>query len=315
MRRLLLIPLALVAVLALALAACETEKEGGGGKRATGTPPASVDGISTRAGTHKEKLDVGTIAPREYLIHIPPKVARSKWRGGRLAKRLPVVMALHGGFSTMGQMQRLTNFDSLADEHGFIAVYPNGFATTWNAGDCCGAAKIGHVNDVDFLSRLIDKLNRTGLVDPKRVFVTGFSNGAGMAYRMACEEADKVAAIGVVEGALVTKCDPSRPVSAMIFHGTADGNVPFNGGGRRDINDSRGFPPVKDAVDFWRRVAHLGGTSTKVTAQTSSTDCEATGKGAGGVQVTFCRIDGGRHQWPSGASTTLWNFFATHGRD
>ncbi len=47
-----------------------------------------------------------------------------------------------------------------------------------------------------------------GLADPKRVYVTGFSNGAGMAYKMACEKPDKVAAIGVVEGALVTHCDP-----------------------------------------------------------------------------------------------------------
>ncbi|WP_019629434.1 alpha/beta hydrolase family esterase [Actinomadura atramentaria] len=313
LRTFLAAPLLVALTLVLALAACDTDKGGGGGGTTT-KPPATVDGISTKTGTYKEKLDVGGFGHREYLVHVPPKVAKGEWKDGRLKERLPVVLALHGGVANMGQMEKLTGFDRLADEHGFLAVYPDGFMMTWNAGDCCGAAKIGKIKDVDFLSKLIDKLNETGLVDPKRVYVTGFSNGAGMAYRMACEKADKIAAIGVVEGSLVTKCDPSRPVSAMIFHGTADKNVPFNGGGRRDINDSRGFPPVKDAVKFWREKAGLPDPHERVKAETTGADCEATGKGDGGVEVTFCKIDGGRHQWPAGASQTLWDFFKDHPR-
>lgn len=310
MRRLVLVVLAVVMV----LAGCSDTEGGGGGKRtADGKRPTTVAGIPTATGTHKQKLDVGTPGHREFLIHVPPKLTKGKWRGGKPAQRLPVVIALHGGLANMGQMRTLTGFDAIADDEGFLAVYPDGFMTTWNAGDCCGAAKIGKIKDVDFLSRLIDKLTGSGLADPRRVYVTGFSNGAGMAYRMACEAAGRVAAIGVVEGALVTPCSPERPVSAMIFHGTADRNVPFNGGGDRDFNDKRPFPPVSEAVDFWREKAGLPAPRKRVQALSADgAQCSATGKGSGGAEVVFCRIEGGTHRWPDGASRALWSFFEAH---
>ncbi|MES9536052.1 MULTISPECIES: PHB depolymerase family esterase [unclassified Actinomadura] len=311
MRRIALVALAVT----LALAGCTDktgEKGGEGGKK--GGRPATVDGVPTSEGTHKQKLDVGTVGHREYLLHVPAKVADGDWKDGRPADRPALVIALHGGLANMSKMQDLTGFDKLSDEHGFLVAYPDGFMTTWNAGDCCGAAKVGNIDDVAFLGKLIDKLAGAGLADPKRVYVTGFSNGAGMAYRMACEKPDKVAAIGVVEGALVTECDPGRPVSAMIFHGTADGNVPFNGGGDRDFNDKRPFPPVSDAVEFWRKVGGLPQPSRRVKALSGDTRCESTGKGRQGVAVTFCKIDGGRHAWPKEASPMLWDFFASHPR-
>ncbi|MBW8483818.1 alpha/beta hydrolase family esterase [Actinomadura parmotrematis] len=313
MRRLVL----LVMAVSLLLTACQKTDEGGsgGGGKSTGKSgraPATVDGMPTAAGTHKQKIDVGTPGHREFLLHVPPQLRKAKWDGGKPAEPLPVVIALHGGLANMSQMEKLTNFDALADEKGFLAVYPDGVATTWNAGDCCGIAKMTKIDDVSFLSKLIDKLTGSGLADDRRVYVTGFSNGAGMAYRMACEAPDKVAAIGVVEGSLVTHCDPDRPVSAMIFHGTADTNVPINGGGRRDVNDGRPFPPVRDAVEFWRKLAGLPAPDERVEALTANTGCDSTGKGKDGVAVTYCKIDGGKHQWPKGASTMLWSFFAAH---
>ncbi|MFI6521890.1 alpha/beta hydrolase family esterase [Spirillospora sp. NPDC050679] len=314
MRRLVLVVMAVC----LVLAGC-SDTGGGGGepgkKQADGKRPATVAGIPTATGTHKQKLDVNTPGHREYLLHVPPKLTKGKWHDGKPAAKLPLVLALHGGLANMTQMQKLTGFDAIADEQGFLVAYPDGFMTTWNAGDCCGAAKVGNIKDVDFLSKLIDKLTDAGLADPARVYVTGFSNGAGMAYRMACERPDKVAAIGVVEGALVTGCDPERPVSAMIFHGTADRSVPFNGGGKRDFNDARPFPPVSKAVDFWREKAKLPEPEKKVGALSASGGrCSATGKGAGGVEVTFCKIEGGTHRWPAGASKAIWEFFESHPR-
>jgi polyhydroxybutyrate depolymerase len=281
-----------------------------------------VDGIPTARGTHKQKLDVGTFGHRDYLLHVPPKLTGSPWRGGRPARPLPLVIALHGGLANMGQMRSLTGYDALSDREGFLAAYPDGVLTTWNAGDCCGAAKIGKVDDVGFLSRLIDRLTGTGLADPDRVFVAGFSNGAGMAYRMACERAGKVAAIGVVEGALVTPCAPERPVSAVIVHGTADRGVPFDGGGRRDINDPRPYPPVSQAVDFWRRAGGLPAPEERLRGPErrlrgpgrGATECTGTGVHGDGVEVAFCKIEGGTHTWPDGVSRTLWDFFETHPR-
>lgn len=307
MRRIVL----LAAAVALILAGCtEPADKGGSGDRR----PAKAGGIPTSAGTHKQKLDVGTFGHREFLLHVPSKVSGGEWKDGRPADPPALVVALHGGLATMGKMRDLTGFDRLSDRKGFLVAYPDGFMTTWNAGDCCGPAKVGDVDDVGFLTGLIDKITGAGLADPRRVYVTGFSNGAGMAYRMACEKPGKVAAIGVVEGALVTECDPERPVSAMIFHGTADGNVPFGGGGRRDFNDGRPFPPVSRAVDFWRERAGLPKPRERVEAPAADTDCRSTGKGRAGVAVTFCKIDGGRHAWPKRASAMLWDFFAAHPR-
>ncbi|MFB4306404.1 alpha/beta hydrolase family esterase [Actinomadura sp. GTD37] len=307
MRRILLVVLAAT----LVLAGCTEEP---GTKDRGGKRPAEVDGIPTSAGTHKQKMDVGTFGHREFLLHVPSKVSGGKWEGGEPADPPALVIALHGGLANMGEMRDLTGFDKLSDEHGFLVAYPDGFMTTWNAGDCCGAAKVGDIDDVGFLTKLIDKVTRAGLADPKRVYVTGFSNGAGMAYRMACEKPGKVAAIGVVEGALVTPCDPDRPVSAMIFHGTADGNVPFNGGGDRDFNDKRPFPPVSEAVEFWRKRAGLPEPRRRVEARGAATDCRSTGEGERDVAVTFCKIQGGRHQWPAEAAPMLWDFFAAHPR-
>ncbi|WP_067452876.1 alpha/beta hydrolase family esterase [Actinomadura macra] len=295
----------------LVLAGC-TESKGAKGR--DDARPTEIDGIPTSAGTHKRKLDVGTIGHREYLLHVPSKIARGTWRDGRPADPPALVIALHGGLATMGRMRTLTGFDGLADEKGFLVAYPDGFMTTWNAGDCCGPAKLAHTDDVGFLSKLIGELTGAGLADPDRVYVTGFSNGAGMAYRLACEKPAEVAAIGVVEGALVTRCDPNRAVSAMIFHGTADRSVPFHGGGRRDINDGRPFPPVSSAVDFWRKVDGLPELGARVRTPGRGTECASTGKGRGGAEVTFCKIDGGTHAWPSGATAMLWDFFAAHPR-
>ncbi|WP_067797207.1 alpha/beta hydrolase family esterase [Actinomadura formosensis] len=305
MRRILLVALTTV----LVVAGCTQETGDEGGKR-----PAKVDGIPTSAGTHKQKLDVGTVGHREFLLHVPPKVADGEWKDGRPADPPALVIALHGGLANMSKMEDLTGFDELSDEHGFLVAYPDGFMTTWNAGACCGPAKIGDIDDVGFLTKLIDTITDAGLADSRRVYVTGFSNGAGMAYRMACEKPDRVAAIGVVEGALVTECDPGRPVSAMIFHGTADRNVPYHGGGNRDLNDRRPFPPVSEAVEFWRRLAGLPEPRQKVRAPDARTECASTGKGGQGVAVTFCKINGGTHEWPDEATPMLWDFFAAHPR-
>ncbi|MEW2356739.1 PHB depolymerase family esterase [Spirillospora sp. NPDC029432] len=319
MRRILALLLTLTTAATLALAGCSDDSKGGGDggpepPAATEKRPESVDGVPTGTGTHKQKIDVGTPGHREYLLHVPPKLTGGKWRDGKPAEPLPLVLALHGGAANMDQMRELTGYDRISDDKGFLVAYPDGFVMSWNAGDCCGPAKLGKIDDVDFLAKLIGKLTGAGLADPKRVFVTGFSNGAGMAYRLACERPGRVAAIGVVEGALVTECDPERPPSAMIVHGTADGSVPFDGGGRRDFNDGRPFPPVREAVDFWRKRAGLPAPSRPLKGLSNGADCEGTGKGRGGVEVTFCKIEGGRHRWHAGTSTMLWDFFADHPR-
>jgi polyhydroxybutyrate depolymerase len=221
--------------------------------------------------------------------------------------------------------------DGVADRNGFVVVYPDGSGflrdrlLIWNAGDCCGYAKEQGVDDVAFVWALIDDVTARLRTDPARVFVTGFSNGAMMAYRLGCELADRIAAIAVVSGAMnLDACRPSRPLPVLVMHGTDDGVVPYAGGPTPGtgswINRS-----VEYAVDFW--TAH--GACPRAPAE--SRDGEVVravyASCAEGTTVAVYTIEGGRHGWPGGekaredaaepaplrpdASTVIWEFFST----
>jgi polyhydroxybutyrate depolymerase len=264
--------------------------------------PAVVDGIPTAAGDHVLTIGMGGLVPRSYRLHVPPQLAAT-------TRRLPLLLAMHGGFDSPAAMEDRTGFSPMADRKGFLVAYPEGTATAWNAaGECCGIAKMIHADDIGFLMKLIDKLDGTGLVDSRRVYATGFSNGAAMSYLLACHDSARVAAVGVVEGALAPGCKPDHKVSMIIFHGTKDANVPFYGGGRVDIDNPSPFPPVSDAVNFWRKADGVGGMRA-ASAPAGNTQCSTAGTS---VAVTFCKINGGTHTWPSYASAQQWEFFAAH---
>lgn len=146
----------------------------------------------------------------------------------------------------------------------FVVVYPEGIpsphlkrAHTWNGGYCCGPAQTEGVDDVAFVAAVIDVVTAAHPVDPARVFAVGHSNGGIMAYRLACELSDRVAAIGVVAGSLgVDRCSPDRPVSLLHVHGTADQNHPIEGGSGTNSLAGVEFHPPIDAV---RAIAAVDG--------------------------------------------------------
>ena len=150
---------------------------------------------------------------------------------------IPLVLVLHGAGGNADQVARITGMSEIADKAPFIAVFPEGTARkehgllTWNAGNCCGYAYENQVDDVGFIRALVGSLSAEYRVDPKRVYAVGMSNGGILAYRLACELSDTFAAIGVVAGAFnVSPCRPTRPVALVIFHGTADEHVLYEGG-------------------------------------------------------------------------------------
>ncbi|MGZ9013630.1 MAG: alpha/beta hydrolase family esterase [Burkholderiales bacterium] len=166
---------------------------------------------------------------RTYFVHVPPQAAQGR--------PLPAVVNFHGGGSNAEVLRTYTRMDRAADRDGYIAVYPNGSSgwgnrfLTWNAGNCCGPAASLQVDDVGFVHAMLDDLQQRVALDKTRVYVTGLSNGAMMAYRFAAEAASRVAAVAGVAGAMsLEQFNPSRPVPVMHIHSTQDHIARFDGG-------------------------------------------------------------------------------------
>lgn len=253
---------------------------------------------------------------RGYILHLPAGYSGNA--------RPPLVIVLHGAIQGNASAERMSGMSALADKEKFVVVYPEGTsmmgnAPTWNAGNCCGYAQQKHVDDIAFLRALIGKLEKDYSIDPKRIYVTGISNGGMMSFRVACEMADVVAAVAPVEGAQNVDCKPSAPVSVIVFHGTADRLVPFNGGSSPyQIGQHRSDTPVADAVAFWVKE---NGCAPMPKRQESAEVHVVTYLGCkDGTGVALYAIQGGRHTWPGTsishvdlpATDVMWKFFMQH---
>jgi len=160
----------------------------------------------------------------------------------------------------------------------------------------------------------VDRLSRDYGIPPGRVFATGMSAGAFMATRLACERADLISAIAPVAGSLgaAFPCAPSRSVSVLEVHGTADPVVPFDGGtmlGRGGYSDIVAPPAM---AQRWRELdrcpAPVEDAPVGAVHRLTATGC------ADGTEVVFVQVDGGGHTWPADASQASGQFFAAHGR-
>lgn len=185
---------------------------------------------------------------REAAVHVPREMSE-----GRV---LPLVVLLHG-YGASGLAQDLfLGTSKLVDEVDYILVIPEGTLEEppdpetkanrfWNSTVCCDKYGSG-VDDVAYLSALIDEAVQKLPVDPRRIYLFGHSNGGAMSYRMACDVAEKVTAIASLAGAMYkdpAPCQPSEPVSALQIHGTLDDVVPYEGD---DV-----FPSALESVAFW----------------------------------------------------------------
>jgi polyhydroxybutyrate depolymerase len=166
---------------------------------------------------------------RSFLVHLPPGFAE---RGP-----LPVLLAFHGGGGSAQGFQKYAGLDAVADREGFAVVYPDGSGRlgrrllTWNAGGCCGRASKDRIDDVGFALRVLGDLSRDLSLDQTRIYATGHSNGAMMAYRLAAEAADRIAAIAPVAGAMqLETLAPSRPMPVLHVHSVDDPRALYGGG-------------------------------------------------------------------------------------
>jgi polyhydroxybutyrate depolymerase len=258
---------------------------------------------------------------RKYLLYVPKSYDP--------ARPTPLVISMHGFIEWPAHQMEISHWNKLADENGFIVVYPSGtgFPLRWGTLPRAGGENRGG-RDVTFISDLIDKLEQDYHIDPARIYANGLSNGGGMAFLLACKLADRIAAVGGVAGAYSTpwsECSPSRPVPVIAFHGDADPIVPYGGAVRPTSKFV--LPPIADWVARWAQ--HNGCTSPPVALPASGEVSGVRYTGcAQNAGVDFYTIHAGGHSWPGGkglpkfivgntsqdidATRVMWDFFLDH---
>ncbi|GAA4607364.1 polyhydroxybutyrate depolymerase [Actinoplanes octamycinicus] len=187
------------------------------------------------------------VAGRPVTVHVPESYDP--------ARPAPLVVALHGYTSDAAELEGYLRLTPESDRRGFVYAYPDGSADDrgeryWNATDACCAFGSPQPDDSGYLSGLISTIQATYRIDRARVYLIGHSNGAFMAFRMACDHADQVTAIVALNGASwndATRCRPSVPVSVLAIHSSADETVAFEGG---QINGVA-YPSAATTVSQW----------------------------------------------------------------
>ena len=260
-----------------------------------------------QAPTRELRLKVGN-TERTSLLRLPA--------GRPTGERVPLVINLHGGGGDAKGQVVTAAMERIADEKGFAVAYPQGLGRSllghtfglWNAGKCCGRSALDGVDDVGFIATLIDRLVSESGIDRARIYATGFSNGAMLSYRLACELSDKIAAIAPVAGqGMFKECAPKRVVPTLHLHGTADPCAPYTGGDAdggcwRKITRMAPamkilYEPVPEFFASWRKLHGVGG-KPRTSYRNGAATCVA--HGAGPAEMELCTSQGGGHAWPGG---------------
>ena len=257
---------------------------------------------------------------REYLLYVPDTYDGQT--------DVPLVLNLHGYTSNMTQQLNYGEFRKIADTANFILVVPNGLNDNsgnqhWNYYQPNG------VDDLGFLSALIDTMTTNYSINSNRVYTTGMSNGGFMSIALGCQLSSKIAAVASVTGTMITgqasSCLPIHPVPTMLIHGTNDPTVPYAGNAT--------FKSVEETVQFW--VDQTGSDNTPAVNSVPDVNtidgCTAEHyvyeNGDYGSSVEHYKIIGGGHTWPGAAfnigvtnqdfdaSTQIWRFFSQYDKE
>jgi len=267
---------------------------GSGGSETSGGVRAGNCTASTLAsGDNNRTLDVDG-ASRSYILHVPT--------GYDGTTPMSLVFDYHGLGGTGMQQASSSGYRAVADREGFLIAFPDGTENAWNIGQCCTNSK--DVDDVAFTRAMIDSIAADGCVDLKRVYVTGFSNGGGMSYFMACEAADVIAAAAPASFDMLDPedpaCAPSRPIAVLSSRGTNDTAVPYEGG--RGSGNRVTFLGAEQSLARWAEIDACSETTTTDGGCVYHTECAA------GVEIGLCTIQGGGHA--PGDADAGWAFLS-----
>jgi polyhydroxybutyrate depolymerase len=247
-----------------------------------------------------ETIDIGGVK-RTFITQFPD------------ARPAPLVIVLHGNTQTGADIRTRTSWALVASRERFGVIFPDGLNHAWAdlRPDSKRAGRVppAGTDDVAFIVRLIEKYVADGAADPKRIYVTGLSNGGAMTMRLVCERADLFAAAATVIINLTEEsaaaCHPLRPVPILMMNGTADPLIPFEGGKGASRFAMDGFWSAMQTLAFWRRV---GGCETGNGAVTDLDDRDRADQSTvtrigsrcpPPREVVLYRINGGGHRMPS----------------
>ena len=229
---------------------------------------------------------------------------------------VPAIVMLHGAGGSGTYLESVSGMSGVAKKNGFVVAYPDGTSTgedigglAWNAGRCCGRPFRASINDVGFISAVIDELVTNHAVDPARIYLAGFSNGGMLSYRFACDvgvasAGSPIAGIAVVGGAFnVLSCAAPEPVSVLVIHGTADPTVPYAGGPPSAPTIERlgkwTNASVADASKFWAE--RDGCSSHSIAEDNGSVTVDSYDGCTDGTFLEVVSLIGGTHHWPTKA--------------
>jgi len=258
---------------------------------------------------------------RKYLVYEPASYDP--------ARPAPLVISFHGFAEWPAHQMQISHWNDLADEFGFIVVYPSGtrIPLQWKAYNL-PETRVDTSSDVQFIADLIEKLARDYNIDASRVYANGLSNGGGMSVLLSCQLSARIAAVGTVAGAYLLpwdQCVQTRPVPIIAFHGTEDPIVAYRGG--EVLGSGLFFPDIPEWIGQWAERNGCNSVALELPPRGEVSGLQYTGCDQN-ADVVLYTVRGGGHSWPGGeelpellvghttqdidATRVMWEFFSKH---
>jgi len=251
---------------------------------------------------------------RDYIIHIPSSYDNKF--------PIPLVLCFHGYGGTASGIS-YTNFNDVSDTANFIVVYPQGTIlkrkSHWNVG---GWTLDSNIDDVGFISNLLDSLSERYNINQSRIYSTGMSNGGYMSFLLACQLSDRIAAIASVTGSMTPQtynlCNPQRPIPVLQIHGTNDQKVPYKGNRKWSLS-------INKVLEYWINNNNCDITPFEISfpdinnAEGSSVKRLSWLNGDNSVVTDHIIVNGGGHDWfgvwgnmDINSTDEIWKFFSQY---
>ena len=251
---------------------------------------------------------------RDYIVHIPSSYDNKV--------PIPLVLCFHGYGGTASGIS-YTNFNDVSDTANFIVVYPQGTLlkrkSHWNVGGWTLDSKI---NDVGFISSLLDSLSERYNINQSRIYSTGMSNGGYMSFLLACQLSDRIAAIASVTGSMTPQtynlCNPQRPIPVLQIHGTNDQKVPYKGNRKWSLS-------INKVLEYWINHNNCDITPVEMSFPDINNSNESNVhrlswlNGDNSVITDHIIVNGGGHDWfgvwgnmDINSTAEIWKFFSQY---